>query len=544
MTAWALRVTFDGTEVAALEAHTSHGVDQFVGSATISLTLPLPAAVVNGAAVVIDALADGVELSQPLFSGIYRALDRNLSVNGNIATLKCEGHGYRATYSLEKDVVFAGGARTTPGTLLAGPTHVGDDTITWYADDIPDSMTVSVDVTPGADSTFVWVAGKVHGSNSYDTDIGDKKITSWSRIEVWQDGAILGFAHLPVSSEQWADELDYTDINNWDDFEVFIACDIVLADGDVTFKFVSGRKPGSTARDEYEVRDVTWQTAGDLPVRAIVRGLMRRCGFDGTPPMSVYQVTELGGNLIRLGGNGLVDAGQVRIDRNDTPKAFIERLGQLFGYRGFDCPDGRWRFVPIRGEPPDANIAATFVEGTSLRNASRSDDPGRLANVIRVEGASGSDQDGKAFAFASQTADVDIPTYDEIPDPPGIAFKRYADTILTSDELCDIVREIQEANNDKSAVTITWETWPRAINPGRVVEVTADTIGFDGRLFLTSIRHDLTPSGFTATLTGWAGAATPFSETEDPDEAEVDALPSDPRPAAEWTPYRLLAGVV
>jgi hypothetical protein len=539
---WAHRATIGGVETVVTEIHSAHGTAQPVGTCSLTIPLPLPAQVTDGASVVVELVKNGVDLAAPIFSGTFRALSENVSIDGNLATISCEGNGYRLAYALEKDIVYAGGARRSPQTLFSSSKHIGTQSVAWYDHPAPTASTYTITDTPVVDSNFVWMAGQLHGTNSYDTDIGDLKITDWSRIEVWQAGEKIGYGNFPESSENWSGMDDYTDPDNWTAFEMFISCPIVAADGALTFKFVSGTKPGSTDRDEYEVDDVTWQTAGDVPIRALVRALCQRGGFGGTKRYIVHEVTDLDSHIVQLGGNGWVDAGQIRLTAADAPGDWITRVGGLFGFAGFDSPDGIWRFSPMRGRASDAAVV-TFTEGLDCFTVSRSDDPSRLVNVVRIEGASGTKPNGKPFAYASETAPADIVAHPLIPNPPGKSYLRMSDALLISNARCADVREIQEANHAAATAELSWTCEPVSINPARVVKLTAPTVGFDDKLFLTSIAIDVDGSGYQASLTGWTGVDTLFGEIDDPDETELFDDWTDPRPTDEWQAYRPRGGV-
>jgi hypothetical protein len=533
---WSWAVTFDGVPLSCLSGRVSHGVDQSVGLATLTTTKVLADTVSDGADVVVTATINGSPMT--LFTGAFRSPERNTSLSGNLATLTCEGPNYRMTYPLEKDVVFAGGARTTAASLQTAAMHIGNDSISWYADPSPNGLSVDRTVTPLTDSNFAWIAGRLHGTNSYPTSLDDKKIKQWSRVEMWQAGEKRGFANFPENSERYNvdDPTDFTDDANWSDFELMIAGEINVADGDLTFRFISGTKPGSGQRDEYEVKNVTWQTAGQNTVRSIIRGMKKR---SGVPEYRVNEITDIDGNLVYLGGNGLADGGQVRVSATETPLGFIQRIADLFGYKDFDCADGITRCIPIRGTP-HGTVVGTFTEGENIISVRRSYDPSNVYNRVRVEGWSGTDQDRKRVEYASQTALVDVVPSVLIPTPPGISLYRTSDALLTSNGLCADVRRVAEVNHAEAAVYLEWETWPNTVRPGQTVTVNAPSVGFSGELFCLSNEPDLSTSGFRCRMTGWAGGAEPFNgdDADDPDPLEVDDEPTDPRPVEEWLAYK------
>lgn len=537
---WTKTVTIGGIVTPCLTARTDFGTDQPVGTASLTLPLPLGAHVVAGADVTIAVALDGVALAQPLFTGTLRSIDEQSSTSGRVATLGCEGPCYKLTYPLEQDLAFAGGARAADQPLFSSPVHLGTRTVSWYEVHAPTGTHDDIVVTPLANSDFVWVKGIHHGSNSYETST-DKKTKDWSRIEVWQGGVRLGYGNLPVSGERWSDTLDYTDHTKWDSFEVFVACYIRTVDGDVTFKFVSGTEPGTSTRDELELDDVTWQTAGLTSIRDFVRALFRRAGF-AVGTYIVAHAHDLDGNIVYLGGNGLVAAGQVVLGRHERPLDVANRIANEFGYVVVDAPNGVPRMIPFRGLPTNT-LAATFTETVNSWNFRAVHDPKNVYNSVRVEGASGTDQDKKKFAYVYQTPTADVVANPDIPNPPKAALLPFSDSLLVTQDLVEVVGAIQETNHSEEALSATWDTWPQALAPGQTVHATSATEGIDDDLFVQHVSHDLGASGFVCHLTGWRGAAHAFSEEDDPDPDEIPLILDTPRPADEWRAYRLSAAV-
>ena len=537
---WAARLTVDGEVTSFLSGHTSHAVKQ-VGTLSLTIPLPLPAVFAIGNAVTLEASLDGVWLDDPLFTGTVRQIDDAVTSQGVTATVLCEGPLHRLTYPIGT-VAFAGGAKAAPQTLITTPKHLGDDTIAWYEVDAPTGLQYDATFTPTTDSYFLWIAGILHGTNSYDASIGDKTIKKWSRIEVYQGGEKIGYANLPESNEDWDDELDYTDHDNWDDFEVYIACTIDDGAGDVTVRFISGYKPGSSSRDEYEVDNVTYQTAGKQTIHEIARGLLRRVGLT-TAQYNVYEITDLDGDQIKLGGNGLVDAGQVVLGRRDQPFAFLTRLLDLFGFVIFDSPDGVVRVRPFRGNP-SGTAAQTFAEASSaITVPSRTTNPRDVYNAVRVDGASGNDEDGKRFAYFYRTDPGLVEDSDYIPHPkPGEHLLTMSSSYLVSFTLCQQVHDIALVNNGESE-TVVVTTWPHALRPAQIVQINAPTAGFAGKAFVESVRTDIDSGGFRMTVTAWTGVDLEVSETPDPNPDDEDSEPVDPRPDDEWRPYSPIATV-
>lgn len=532
------RVTVGGVLASYVsEIHAKFGSSQPVSTCSLTMPVELATTYADGDEVLVEFSQDGVWWDDPVFVGTLVTPERVLAAGGNTATLPCVGPCDRLTLPLEKDLVFTGGAKAVAAAVQTAARHIGNDTIAWYADTTGDGTSVSVTKTPSVDSSFVWVVGRLHGTNDYPTSLDDKTIKKWSRIEVWQDGAKIGYANFPESSEQYSSMLDYTNDANWTDFELFIAADIVAADGDITFKFISGQKPGATLYDEYEIKVVTWQTAGRNTLREIIRGIIKSGGFSAGE-YNVNDATDIDGVIVKVGGNGLVDAGQLRITATESRIAWANGLVNLFGYFVFDCPDGIIRMRPIRGIPVNAS-RATFSEsgplaGIPLIGIPRTGrDASRVYNNVLVEGASGTDPDGVKFAYSSQTADVDVLPNDLIPTPPGVKTLRLSSNLLTTGAQCSKVREIQEVTaTDVTFVEV--ESVPVPIYPTQTFTVVSATVGVDDEFFATSISYDVDAGGYRMSLSGERGTEVPFDEIDDPDEDEDDAEPTVPRPVNEW----------
>lgn len=538
---WAKRATIGGAVTSFLDATIDYGVRK-IAVCDLLIPSPVPGNVAVGAEVVVEASLDGNWLSTPLFTGEVRAIDPTVSAAGATTRVTCMGPAYRLAYPLGSDVTWTGGAKASPTTILSSPVHVGAATVAWYADTTPVGIFHDVTWTPPVDADFVWVTLDLHGTNSYDASIGDKKIKHYSKLQVIQDGEVRGYANFPVSNEQWSSELDYTNKDNWnDEVELYVAARIRVADGDVTFRFKSGLKPGTSTRDEFEVDDVRVQTASKQTLRRIVRGMLAKSGIP-VAQRDVYQITDLSGATISLGGNGLVDAGQIRIEDREQPIAWLSRALDLFGFVLFDSPDGVVRVRPFRGQPTGP-AALSFAEGTTILSVSdAANDPSRVYNSVLVRGASGSDENGKRFEYRYRTDAGDVAANPAIPDPPGEHLLTLSSQLLTSDALCEQAGEIAEVNN-ADATTIAFDTWPHTVRPGNVIDVDAPTADFSGLVRVENVRTTIDAGGYRQTITGWAGVAVPFAETPDPDPSETDTEPDDPRPDDEWLPYRPVSAV-
>lgn len=533
------QVLVNDVPTTVLSWETNHALDQ-IGSCSFVVEAPPAEHIVDNATIEVKAAADSGDPLVTVFKGSLRADDRDFGEGGRLATMKASGALHLMEFPNNRDVVYAGGASTSPVAAGSPARHVGPTTIAWYAQPSPfDPLIHDITWTPAVDSSFVIIAGRAHGTNDWATSY-DGEITNWTRCEIWQDGRRLGYANMPVLSEDYDDALDYTNDANWEDFSLTIAARIRVADGDVTRRFAAGRKPGTSLRDDFEIKSVTRQTAGKVTARQAIRGLFRRRGFSSYGiAYEVDEITSISGVLIELGGNGFVDNGQVRIEAAESFFGWIQQKANLFGYHVFDSPDAVCRVKAVRGTPPEsATLASVFTEGYDALSFRRTRDLKPTINYWRVLGASGTDQDGLKFQYLSEPDPDELPDNPNVPDPPGFAAAELSDSILVSDDLCLYVRHVQEINTQDGSTEVEWETWGNLhLQPANVVLVEAPSVGVSGRLWLTGIRRRGDEGGLWTTLTGWTGAGDPLPEGEDPDPDEDDLEPSLAPPTEQWRPY-------
>jgi hypothetical protein len=516
------RVFIAETETDVLSFRTSHGTGQPVGSCDLTLALPLPDHVVHNATVEVEYAIDGVWESA--FAGVIRTIDRALSTSGYVARLDCDGHAHRLDQKLDADLAWTGGNPVAPTSLDAGPIHVGAVTSANYADPTPEGTTVDRTFTPVADAAFVTIAGRLHSTSSR------------SRIELWQGGTKLGYANFPIAGDNETE--DFTDDDEWEDFTRTITASITLAGGDVTVRAVAGHTPGSAFYDNFEVKTLTWATADKTSVRDIVRSLFRGVGYaDLNLPHQIDRVVDLDGDELFLGGNPLVDAGQVIAPASTTPLAFSRRILDLFGYDLFDTPGGATRVRAVRGMPLEADAVLTLTEGADPFSVNEDRDARRVVNWWTVEGPTPNNEDGVRIAYRSAPASV--PANPNVPTPPGVVRGTVTSSELVSDALCQAVREIREVDYADVPVVATMETWPRGLQPGDVVLIDAPSLFDDPMPFwLTGVSIDFDASGLRAGYEFWAGSGEVLPEEPDVDDSpDVSTDPfhvGDTAPMPGW----------
>lgn len=515
-------VFVDGVALALWsEWHTDCSLNE-LATADIVTPLPLSASVAEGKAVEIMAAAREDDAERLVFSGRVHRIDTATSARGRIAQLRCVGWAWLLTQSIDRDLVFAGGAPISPRLLSAQVLHLGRKSLSWYADATPDGTTVNLTFSPNVDAHFVHVTGRQHGANSYEEE-PDRDLRDFSRVEIWQGGSRKGYTNLPQNSERFRDHPDFTNDSEWEDFDLIIGANIQDSAGDVIVKFVSGRKPGSSERDEYEVKAVTALTAARMTARELVSSTLRALGFGPLRNGVSYRVPEiidLNGTPILLGGNGLVDNGHITLSAQAQAWSWLTELVALWGYAFVDG-QATLDVALVRGDPVNLPPALVLAEGGNLFDIRRGRDVGDVVTVWQVDGASGSTEFGEPFQYQSRTDATLVATPAYLPGPvPG----QISNDLLVSDGLAASVREVAEAEFSDIPIAFDLDTIPLPeIEPGAVVWVTAPTEQVDQKLWVTSVRHDFDDGGFWTKL---AVRASTGSVAQELDAGKMPATPT------------------
>jgi len=520
-------VTIHGVvQDAITEWHTDAGLDR-ISTADLTMPFPMGAEAIEGAAVTITAAAGEDDPERLVFSGRINVIETSLGEDGRTAHVRCAGSAWALTLPLEADLVFGGGAAIDAQLLTASTYHLGDDTISWYADTTPDGLSVDLLFAPRVDARFVRVTGRQHGANSYQED-PDRDLKDFSRVEIWQSGRMLGYANMPRDGERYRDQIAYTADAEWSDFAMTIGARIDGDGGDVTVRFVSGRKPGSKERDEYEIKGVSYQTAGRQTARDLARSLLRDRGYGASLNGVTYRVTpvtDLYGAVISLGGNGLINNGQIRLTEKTQPWSWLTQMVNLWGFRVVDGPDAL-EIVPVRGDPGNLTPVAVYTDGVNLFRLTRVRDVGEVVTGWNVYGASGSDENGEPFQYESFSAIDRIATPAYLPNPPGIVAGELRSDLLVSDYLARTVRHIKEVEHESLPVQCTLDTVPSpTVKPGSVVRIVSAAEGIDRAMWVMGVRHDFDDGGFWSSLTVRVGTGTRNAEADPASQPRDQTVP-------------------
>lgn len=239
----------------------------------------------------------------------------------------------------------------------------------------------------------------------------------------------------------------------------------------------------------------------------------------GVPHYLVDDTTSPDGATLMLGSNPDYKGGWIPLSTTASPGADIDRIGELFGYRSFDCPDGVTRFKRISGLP-DGSYDAPFrayAQGVNLRSVERSRTLTGIVNYWNVEGPTYTAPDTSEVAIRSFPASI---TPDERLGPTGVNRDDLQDDILSTVTLADAARNAHEIDSGAPPFRYGWTVrGDPEMQPGQVVTVRSSTLnGVRGGdlidsllglipvpLWLMRVSHSLTDRGWTTDMEGWAG---------------------------------------
>lgn len=153
-----------------------------------------------------------------------------------------------------------GADNCTEDTVAAGPYHIGDESISWYAVQTATTTSHPVLLTLADHYASLTICGKGHGINSYYVDGGEVTANAPSRLEIWSivPAAEIAEVQLPVMQENYESQLDYgTDDTVWEEFCVTLPGEY---DADTyQLRFISGFDSRAVAGpyDDFEIKDLT-----------------------------------------------------------------------------------------------------------------------------------------------------------------------------------------------------------------------------------------------------------------------------------------------
>lgn len=204
---------------------------------------------------------------------------------------------------------------------------------------------------------------------------------------------------------------------------------------------------------------------------------------------------------VRLGGQPLVDGGNVIIPRDSSPLDWLVTKAKLFGYRTFDRPDGVVMLQRVSGSP--AATTATYVEAVDLLSLSHDDDLSTMTTYWEVLGARYTDANGVNVAIRSIPSVV---PYSAVLDPPGYRKTQLNDSGLVSIALADAARNVAEIDAGAPGLAESFEIEADpTLQPGLSVHLTSASLGVDGPRWLMALHQTLDDGGYWATADVWAG---------------------------------------
>lgn len=250
-------------------------------------------------------------------------------------------------------------------------------------------------------------------------------------------------------------------------------------------------------RDRY---DLSWD--GPITIRALFDAL---CARRGVPSYRADAVLSPDGTTeIALGGNLRIDEGKVKLAASTTPLAFLRSCAEPFGYRIYDTQDGTVRLSRLSGRPGNAPVVR-FVEQQHILSADAEYDISGYANYHDVSGPTYEDEFGASIpirAFPAQVSPSPL-----VPVNEGIAYEPYRNSLLVTQELAEIVRQVREIDGSAPHQPVSWSSVAvPGVSVGDTVAIDAPVIEAQQSYWVDGLRVQLPESGaLTATWDGWVG---------------------------------------
>lgn len=247
--------------------------------------------------------------------------------------------------------------------------------------------------------------------------------------------------------------------------------------------------------------DITFE--GNTRLYDIVRSL---CTMRGLPMFGGELITyPNSATEVRLGGVSHVDEGKIIIPRRTSPLRWIVQKLQLFGYRGFDRPDGMFWWQRVNGKPTGSPVE-TFTQGLNLFSLGRNDDISGMVTWWDVEGANWTDDDGIAVKIRSFPGTVP-PDSGGFVTPPGYVRQPLSDPALVTQALADAARNAHELDTGGPQEDDTWRyIGNTTIQPGHTVAITSGLMEMSAaKRWVMNVDHSSSGRGIRTTWRGWTG---------------------------------------
>jgi hypothetical protein len=297
--------------------------------------------------------------------------------------------------------------------------------------------------------------------------------------------------------------------------------EIQAGHNDLVGTVFSGRIPSweavmDTRGDTFNVRAVGWCSLlayperfdltydGPITLSALFDSL---CARRGVPSYRADDVTDPTGTIeITLGGNAAIDEGKVIIKASQSPLAFLTSSVEPFGYRVYDTPSGEVRLTRVSGLPVGDPVV-TFTEGVHLMSARSQYDITGITNYWEIVGQTYEDDYGATVPI--RAFPETIPSDDLIPVNDGVSYRQYRNSLLVTQQMAEIVRQVREIDTSEPDTPVKWEAVAvPGVDPGDVVTVDCDTVEANGVYWLQSMDITSSARGLTASYEGWLGAGT------------------------------------
>lgn len=271
--------------------------------------------------------------------------------------------------------------------------------------------------------------------------------------------------------------------------------------------------------------DVTEDLAWDGPIDAteLIRGRLQAKGY-GTvrrQPMFLDTLRFPDGTTLVLGGNALVDDGQVILREGTNDLGLMNNIAGVCGYALYGLPTGSPRLSRVMGIPPAIGTTDPFRSDGGYRVIDARDegftwrggqDADLSTNYWEVTGARWTEADGTAVEIRSfpDTAALIVP---DIPSDVGLRREAFGSPYLLTQAQADGARNIREMDTGGRVRTVAIEVdGMPTVYPGHVHKVVNPDQGVDETYVAMTVSHTFDDGGSHRTLLTYrrgAGTALP-----------------------------------
>lgn len=244
---------------------------------------------------------------------------------------------------------------------------------------------------------------------------------------------------------------------------------------------------------------------GPISFRAVFDSL---CARRGVPSYRADTVlNDDGSQEVMLADNEYIDDGLLTIPASQGPLSWLNNAAEPFGYRVYDDLLGTVRLSRYSGEPVEEPVV-TFTESINIGEADQVYDISDIINYWDVQGPTYEDNIGRSVPIRAIPESVESDPL--IPVNEGVSYQQYQSSLLTSQQLAEIVRRRLEIDTREPEEPIRWSSIAvPGVSPGDVVRLESSTFDLGRDFWLSSVNVSNGDDGLVATYEAWVGGGEP-----------------------------------